>query len=122
MAVFKFGNFETEIDTSDFGFMEKFETCSIALSEKMGKVDKAGTRSNAIKQTCKLAFGYFNELFGEGTDRLMFGDSTNMRICDQAMFALAAAIEEDSKAYESEVKAGLSKYTGNREQRRRTKK
>lgn len=122
MAVFKFGNFEADIDTSDYEFMQKFETYSIKLGKDEEKVDKTGMRSEAIRQICALTFQYFNDLFGEGTDRLLFGSATNLRMCDQAIFALASAIEEDKKAYDMEVKAGVSKYSGNRAQRRKTKK
>ena len=122
MAGFKFGNFETDVDIADYDFMQRFETLSIKVSKDMEKVDKTGMRSEAILQLCTLAFQYFNDLFGEGTDKKMFGNNTNLRVCNQAIFALADAIEADKKAYDTEVKAGVVKYTGNRAQRRKTKK
>lgn len=121
MTVFKYGNFETEIDTADLDFMEKFEEKSLALEKDTDKVNKQGKRSEFIRAMCNLAFAYFDSLFGEGTADLMFDGKFNLRMCDGAMFALADAIETDQKEYNDEVKAGLSKRTGNRQQRRAKK-
>ena len=121
MTIFKFGQFETEIDTSDFEFMEKFETKSIELYAATNKVQKEGRRSEIIKKMCELGFAYFDDLFGAGTAQLLFEGKINMRLCDGAMYALAEAIAEDQRIYNDEVKAEMSKYTGNRQQRRKKK-
>lgn len=119
--LFKFGNFECEIDTSDCGFMELFETKSLELAEASEKTQKDGKRSDVIKAMSALSFSYFDALFGEGTAALMFGDKVNLRLCDAAMFALCDAIMEDQKAYNNEVKASLASRQGNRAQRRQKK-
>lgn len=121
MATFKFGNFETEIDTSDFDFMQAFETHAEETVTAIGKINQEGKRSEAIKTISNLHFAFFDALFGEGTSEQLFDGRVNMRLCDQAMSALGDAIIEDQKAYSDETAAIASKYAGNRQARRAKK-
>lgn len=121
MTVFTFGNFETEIDTADCDFMERFEAKSLQLEEKTKKVNQKGLHSEVIRQMCALAFSYFDDLFGEGTAQLLFNDKNNMRLCDAAMFALAEAVKKDKKAYNDEVSAKLTRLAGTNQKKRKKK-
>lgn len=49
MATFKFGNFETERDISDFDFMQTFEARCMETAAEVGKVSQEGKRSETIK-------------------------------------------------------------------------
>lgn len=121
MATFKFGNFETEIDTSDFDFMQTFEARCMETAAEVGKVSQEGKRSETIKAISDIYFAFFDALFGEGTSERLFNGRVNMRLCDQAMSALGDAIIEDQKAYSDETMAIVSKYAGNRQTRRAKK-
>lgn len=122
MQTFKFGDFETKIDTADADFMERFEEESEAVAKETEKLEKTGKRSEFIRKSCGCAFAYFDRLFGEGTYQLMFGDTVNMRMCDSALYALYDVIEADRKEYNEEVKLGISNRVGNRNSRRAAKK
>lgn len=126
MQTFKFGDFETKIDTTDADFMERLEEESEAVAKESGAVEKefkkTGKRSEFIRKSCGCAFAYFDRLFGEGTYRLMFGDTVNMRMCDSALLALFDAVEADQKEYNEEVKLVTSNRTGSRSSRRTAKK
>lgn len=79
MSQFTFGTFTGEIDTQDYAFQAKMEDRYQELSESIAKIPKDGKRSDYILHYCRSVFTFFNALFGEGTDRKMFGESTNMR-------------------------------------------
>lgn len=67
MATFKFGNFETEIDTSNFDFMQTFETRCMETATEVGKVSQEGKRSETIEAISDIYFAFFDTPFGEGT-------------------------------------------------------
>ena len=61
---------------------------------------KSENRSDYIKGYCRAVFSFFNAVFGEGTDKKMFGDKTNMRICDDAIYSFSIALADDMKEYQ----------------------
>lgn len=99
MTKFVFGEFSADIDAADADFMELYETETEKLSNDVSEAEKEGTASVVIRNTCRCVFAFFNALFGEGTDRAMFGNRTNARICDDAMVALSDAITADMEDY-----------------------
>ena len=101
MSQFTFGTFTGEIDTQDYAFQAKMEDRYQELSESIAKIPKDGKRSDYILHYCRSVFTFFNALFGEGTDRKMFGESTNMRVCDDAVYALSLAITSDLEDYKN---------------------
>lgn len=122
MSKFKFGGFETEIDAADYDFTTRYEQCCLRTDEKCKAIGKDGMASEYILAYCRIVFDFFNELFGEGTAGKMFGDKTNLRVCDNALVAIAETMKADVSDLASESKANLSKITGNRQQRRRSSK
>ena len=101
MSQFTFETFTGEIDTQDYAFQAKMEDKYKILSDSIEKLPKDGKRSDYILNYCRSVFAFFNDLFGEGTDREMFGESTNMRVCDDAVYALSLAITADLEDYKN---------------------
>ena len=117
--VFKYGDFEGIIDTSDYIFMEKLEAAQAALD---ADTDLTGldTESARIKKVILAAGNFFDTLFGEGTANKAFGATTSMDATLNAMTALSAAIKEQSATSVKTYNA-LGKYKPNRAQRRAKK-
>ena len=69
-----------------------------------------------------MVFKYFDELFGDGASKKVFGDKINMRLCDDAMLCLADTIEKDRRSYNKGLMQNLQKRGINRVQRRSKKK
>lgn len=122
MAIFKFGNFETEIDTSDFDFMQKYEEAEKRAQEEERDAKKDGAYSEIIEGQYSVIFSFFDSVFGAGTSEMMFEGKKNIRLCNRAIGEFNDAVFSDASALADEISATATKYTGSREQRRRTKK
>ena len=119
----KINNVELEdIDIFDADVAEKYE-------EALGKVEKEAKKiqnaeepkklslSDSIRKQCASVFDCFNTLFGEGTDKKIFGNKTNLMVCLKAFEELVVNVDEQKK----ELDKMTDKYSPNRLQRR-TKK
>jgi len=104
-----------DIDVLDADESEKFENAI----EKVKKIEsiECSKNSEAIRMICNAIFQCFNDIFGEGTDKKVFGNKVNLMICIEAFEQL---IETFNKSNEKAEKF-FSKYSSNRVQRR-TKK
>ncbi|MGH4125597.1 MAG: DUF6673 family protein [Clostridium sp.] len=113
----KINNVELEdIDILDADVAEKYEN---ALGEVAGIAKKVeGMKpSESIRTQCRVIFSTFNTLFGEGTDKKIFGDRVNLLICLKAFEELVVAMNSQKE----EVQKLANKYSPNRAQKRAKK-
>ncbi|MDU2266104.1 MAG: DUF6673 family protein [Clostridium sp.] len=104
-----------DLDIYDVEVVEKYEKV-IENINKPKKFD--GLKDSVvIRKLCEEIFNVFNELFGEGTDRKVFGDRVNLKICLEAFASLTDQINSQKEELENIV----SKYSPNRVQRRAKK-
>jgi hypothetical protein len=113
----KINNVELEdIDIMDADTAEKYE-------EAIKKVQKESQESNELKdlnlsdvirKQCNMVFDCFNSIFGEGTDKKVFGYKVNLITCLKAFEELIEYANEQKK----ELEKLTSKYSPNRAQRR----
>ena len=87
-------------------------TCKGKQTSKMSEV---------IRLQCTAVFDCFNEIFGEGTDKKVFGNKANLMDCLRAFTDLTENINKQREDAEKEANSLISKYSPNRAQRR-TKK
>lgn len=110
-------NIELEdIDIYDLEVAEKYEKAIKTVQESSIKVDEMSL-SQGIRLQCNLIFDVFNSVFGEGTDKKIFGDRVNLLICLKSFEELVTQVNEQNK----EIEKMANKYSSNRAQRR-TKK
>ena len=104
-----------DIDIYDLEVAEKYEK----VLENINKPQKVeGLKTSAvIRKQCEAIFNIFNELFGEGTDKKVFGDRVNLKICLEAFASLVNQINSQKEELDNIV----SKYSPNRAQRRAKK-
>ncbi len=112
-------NTELEIDFYDADMMEKIEESFANTQKNIEKYKKSQDlkSSEIIRKTCKIIFEFFNTIFGEGTDKKIFGNRTNLRICMQAFDEFVKI----KKQQDEELEEISKKYSPNRATRR-TKK
>ena len=79
-----------DIDLMEFSVVEKWENAFEKLTDKMDSIPDNEKESQRIKTICVAVFELFNEIFGEGTDKLVFGDKVNMFDCTMAVAELKA--------------------------------
>lgn len=114
----KINNVELEFDLLDSDIAEKFEKAIKNLQRKeRNKNVKGLNMAQVIRLECHLIFDFFNELFGAGTDKKIFGNKTNYRECEKAFEEVVLYAEKQSQ----DLKQRVYKYNPNRAERRKNK-
>lgn len=108
-----------DLDKYDLETAKKVEEVQDNLKNIVDKV-KGLKQSKSIEIQCNAIFNVFNTLFGEGTDKKIFGDKVNLRTCFLALDQLLTAVQQDDEEDE-ELKRVAAKYTPNRVQKRAKK-
>lgn len=106
-----------ELDIFDADSSERYEN-TIDKVIKDAQDSKGLKLSAAIRKQCNAVFNCFNELFGEGTDKKVFGDKVNLLTCLKAFDELKNGISNQIEKSEIEIDTISSKYTSNRAKRR----
>lgn len=109
-----------DLDILDYEVAEKYEK---ALEEVKGIGDKVKgfKTSESIKVQCETIFDVFNVLWGEGTDKKVFGSKVNLLICFKAFEELITQTESKSKEQYEEMNKIVNKYSPNRTAKRSKK-
>lgn len=107
------------IDKYDLETAKKVEEIEENLKSIADKV-RGLKRSKSIEIQCNAIFNVFNTLFGEGTDKKIFGDKVNLKTCFLALDQLLTEVRQDDEEDE-ELKRVAAKYTPNRAQKRAKK-
>lgn len=102
-----------DIDILDLEVAEKWEQALKSVEGIEEKV-KGMTVAESVRTQCNAVFNVFNELFGEGTDKKIFGDRVNLMMCLKAFEELIIAVNSKNE----EVEKLSKKYSPNRVQRR----
>lgn len=112
---FKIYDAEVELDFLDADEMERVEAALNRVTERSKALKVDGlTQSQAIRNQCKVIFDFFDDVFGEGTHKRIFGAKCNLIQALNAFEAFNVAKEASVK----EVRAVSDKYNANRAQRR----
>ena len=104
-----------DLDIYDVEVAEKYDKALEGL--KRIEENKSGSMVDIIKSQCTAIFDVFNTMFGEGTDKKVFGNKVNLRICLKAFEELVLHINEQK----AEMEKITNKYSPNRAQRRAKK-
>lgn len=108
-----------DIDVSDALVMENYEAAHDKVAEKMNNLDVNGKRrSELIRIQCEAVFEFFEDVFGEGTAKKVFGESVNLTACLNAYEAVVVEVNNLEKKVAGHYKAKF----GNRQQRRNQNK
>lgn len=105
-----------DLDILDLEVAEKYEKALESI-EGIGEKAKDMKVTDSIRLQCNAIFNIFNTLFGEGTDKKIFGEKVNLLVCLKAFEELI--LQANTK--NNEVEKLYNKYAPNRAQRR-TKK
>ena len=105
-----------DIDILDLEVAEKYEK-ALEHVEDISKKIEGMKLSESIKIQCNAIFDVFNTMFGEDTDKKVFGDKVNLLTCLKAFEELVTQMS----AKNSEVEKIASKYSPNRANRRNKK-
>lgn len=105
-----------DLDIYDFEIAEKYDKGLKKVYEESRKLEGKSV-PEIIKIQCTAIFNFFNELFGEGTDKKIFDDKVNLVTCLEALDELISQIRNQKERIE-EIS---NKYSPNRAARRKKK-
>lgn len=105
-----------DIDFLDLEVAEKYEK-AVKNVESATEGLNGATMAACIRTQCTAIFDVFNTIFGEGTDKKIFGDRVNLMVCLNAFEELVMYM----KAQNAELEKFSSKYSPNRASRRNKK-
>lgn len=105
-----------DLDIFDLEIAGKYEN-ALKNVEDMSEKVKGMTVAESIRTQCNAVFNVFNELFGKGTDKKVFGNKVNLLTCLKAFEELVVQMNEQK----SEIEKIANKYSPNRAARRSKK-
>lgn len=102
-----------DLDIYEVEVAEKLDKELKVVAEVGGNLEGLST-PEVIRVQCNAIFNFFNELFGEGTDKKIFGDKVNLVTCLKALDEFVSQVREQKGRIE-EISI---KYSPNRAARR----
>ena len=92
---------ELELDVTDADQLEAIEAAMKSVSEAMDNYDLSQmTAPDMIRAQCRAVFEAFNMIFGDGTDRAVFGGKCSLVEAMEAFARLVGEIENQKKLME----------------------
>lgn len=122
MSLWKFGNFEKEIDFTDADFLDALVAAKASMAEELRKVPKVGKNSDIIRAQVQCYRTFFDTLFGAGAGEAVFEGKTSLEVCLRAASSLVAFEDRESQRIDSQYRKYYVQNHGNREQRRKYNK
>lgn len=114
----KLGNIEVEFSFTNTNNLRKLEQAYKTVLEKADKNTKESKDFiERMDNECNIGREFFNEVFGEGIDKKIFGEENDYEVI---MDMLDYVVQEYEKQYKA-MGEKYSKYSSNRAQRRNKK-
>lgn len=109
-------------DTADVLFMEKLEREQDIVT-KAASNHAVKTRAQIIRSQCEAIFKFFDNVFGEGTAKTIFGEKVNLILCvesyEQALTEIDRLDVEQAAALRAKY---VSKYPKTNGKKKKSKK
>ncbi len=108
------GGVELEFDIFDAENAERFENAVEQVAKEAKDAEKQSAEgsmkgSEAIRRQCKSVFGFFNSVFGEGTDKKIFGERVNLIRCISAFEEALAQIDAQKSVLDAKLSKSVTK-------------
>ena len=113
----KINDVELELDLMDADMADKYEKAYRKMQRDVASIPKNLSLADNIRKQCNLVFYFFDEVFGQGTSKKIFGNKTNLRECIKAVETLIDHVNKDVE----ESNKIINKYSPNRVARRDSK-
>ena len=114
----KFRDRELEFDLFDADTAEVYEEAVERVREANANPPKGETMSQTIRRQCGLVFGFFDDLFGDGFHKELFGERTNLMECLDAFAEFVEVVDAQRAQLDDKLGKYANKYAGNRAARR----
>ena len=118
MSLFKYGDFEAEIDFTDADFLENLDMAKKLIQEEAAQVPKTGKTSDIIRAQCQCYFNFFDRVIGDGAHEEMFQGRTSLNLCIDATDALLKFENDEALKLNEKYSGYTVQQHGNRQQKR----
>lgn len=88
-----------DLDIYDLEVAEKFDK-ELKVVAGVGEKLEGLSTPEVIRVQCTAIFNFFNELFGEGTDKKIFGDKVNLVTCLKALDEFVTQVRDQKEKIE----------------------
>lgn len=113
-----FRDMELDFDVYELETAKAYEDALNQVIESSKLIDgKSGLPEN-IKEVCEVIFGFFDDLFGEGFHKQVFGEKTNLRECLAAFKEFTTSVQAQKDELKDIVPQLIEAPTPNRAARR----
>ncbi len=102
-----------DLDLAELEVAERYEQEMQKYTDAIATLS-GNNRVEIIRTVCTATFALFDGVFGDGTAKKVFGDRTNLVICNKAMSELIDASNKIDKQNSNETKKIFAKYNPNR--------
>lgn len=110
MSLWKWNNVSLDIDMGDVEFQEKYEKAFQKMEVSEKELQKDGMLSGITRRYCLLFWDLFDDLFGTGTAKQLFGGKMNTRLCEDCYDSFLAFCKKQTQEINSKRASQFSKY------------
>lgn len=113
MSQWKWNDVPLEIDFGDVEFQKKYEAAFEKVAGREKELMKAGKISEISEGYCEMFFTLFDDLFGNGTSKKLFGDKKNIvtvNECYDSFLTFAVKEVERINKAQAAMSARTKKY------------
>lgn len=118
MSLWKFGDFEADIDFTDADFLDLLEEAKSCLDEDVKKVPKTGKTSDIIRAQISCFDHFFDHILGAGAAELIRGGKQSLEVSLSAVESLNQFYDQEDQRVDSKFDKYNVQNHGNRQQRR----
>jgi len=111
---YEFNGAKFPLDMTDVDTVERYENAAQKLSDESKRAPKDGRKSEMLRFLLNAYNTFFDELFGAGASKELFGESKSVGMREDAYTTMLDFIVQQNTARQ----AIHSKYSPNRAQRR----
>lgn len=117
-TVWHINGHDLALDMQDVDVLERYERAFEIMAEDERNIPKEGKSSVILRAYCKMFRDLFNNIFGDGADKLIFGDQNNSRVMIEVYENFLDFASSQGKSA-TEVRNRIqSRYSPNRAARR----
>ena len=118
MSLWKFGDFEAEVDFLDADFLDKLENAKKEMNDHLRLVPKVGRNTDIIRAQVNCYLAFYDALFGNGAGSAITSGRMSLKVCLEATDSLLAFEKKSSGDIENKYGKYMVQNHGNRKQRR----
>lgn len=114
MSLWKFGDFEREIDFTDADFLERLENAQGQLDQESKNVPKVGKSSEIVREQTACFQRFYDSLFGEGAGQKILKGKNSLEHALYSIESLTTFYEEEGKRVDERFNKYYVKIKGNK--------